>query len=473
MSETGFYELLIAGAGVRGRDYFDVVNPATEAVIGQAPRATREQLDAAVAAGREAFPAWRDRPMTDRRAMVANLATVLTDNIDELTRLLTAEQGKPLRDAKQELMGAAHICTMMCRLELPTEVVEDTEQRRCTVYHVPLGLVCAIAPWNLPIMMAFGKLVPALLAGNCVILKPSPFTPLTTLRIAAYLRDLLPPGVLGVLSGGDELGPWMTSHQGFDKISFTGSTATGRRVMESAAPTLKRLTLELGGNDAAIVLPGVDVELVAKGLFRAAFANSGQLCIATKRLYVHDDIYEAFAEALVDLARQAKMGDGTEQGITFGPVQNKPQYDRVRGLIEDSRSNGHKFLTGQDTVVPGRGYFLPLTIIDNPPAASRVVQEEQFGPVLPLLRFSDIDAVVEQANRTEYGLGASVWGPTDLAEKVAKRLEVGTVWINQSQSIGPNQPFGGRKQSGVGVEFGLAGLLEYTSVQTIVTAKAA
>ncbi|MGE3143555.1 MAG: aldehyde dehydrogenase family protein, partial [Hyphomonadaceae bacterium] len=335
-----------------------------------------------------------------------------------------------------------------------------------------IGVVGAIAPWNVPVALALWKVAPALVTGNTVVLKPSPFTPLTTLRICALFRDHLPAGVLNVVSGGDELGPWMTSHPDIDKISFTGSTATGKKVMASAAQTLKRVTLELGGNDAAIVLPGVDIDKVAAKLFQAAFGNSGQICIATKRIYVHADIYEPFMKAMTALGRQAKIGDGTEQGVQFGPIQNQQQYTRVKNLIDDCRVNKYRFVLGENNEIPEKGYFVPLTIVDNPPADARIVREEQFGPVLPILRFEDVEAAVALANDTAYGLGASVWGPPSQAADIAVRLEAGTVWVNEIHTMAAGQPFGGHKQSGIGVENGLGGMLEYTNAQTIVTAKA-
>ncbi|AUW59661.1 aldehyde dehydrogenase [Sphingobium sp. SCG-1] len=472
MSTARTFKLLIDGASVDGESLFDVINPATEEVVGRAPDATRQQLDQAVASARRAYPKWKETPIAERQAMVAALGRVINENIEELKRLLTAEQGKPLGDAEQDIGGGAYFCAQSAELTPPVEVHEDSDVRRSATYRVPLGVVCAIAPWNFPIAIAFWKVAPALVAGNTVVLKPSPFTPLTTLRIAELARDILPSGVFNVLSGSDRLGPWMTGHPGFDKISFTGSTATGRRVMESAAPTLKRLTLELGGNDAAIVLPGVDVQSAASQLFQAAFANSGQVCFAPKRVYVHSAVYEDFAASLAELAKQAKVGDGAEQGTSFGPIQNRPQYERVQDLIADCRTNGYGFLAGQDNV-PDKGYFVPLTIIDNPPADARIVREEQFGPVLPLIRFDDIEAALEQANDCDYGLGGSVWGPPELAEEIALRMDTGMVWVNEFGSMAPSQPFGGRKQSGFGVENGMAGLLEYTSIHTIVTAKQA
>jgi acyl-CoA reductase-like NAD-dependent aldehyde dehydrogenase len=471
MAEVKFFDLTIDGEAVAGASHFDVINPATEEVIGYAPDASHEQLDIAVAAARAAYPAWKALPIAERQARVLAMSGAIAANVEELKRLLTAEQGKPLRDAEMDVMGGAYFCQLASALTPPVEINEDSAERLSRTVYVPLGVVCAIAPWNVPVSLAFWKVAPALVAGNTVVLKPSPFTPLTTLRIGEMVRDLLPPGVLNVIAGGDKLGPWMTSHPGFDKISFTGSTATGRRVMESAAPTLKRVTLELGGNDAAIVLPGIDVAKVAEQLFQAAFWNTGQICIATKRLYVHDAIYEEFKDAMVTLARDAKVGDGSEQGTRFGPIQNRQQYERVKGLIDDSKAQGHRFLTGEDAPVPDKGYFVPLTILDNPPADSRIVREEQFGPVLPLLRFDDIDVAVDLANSTDYGLGASVWGPSDKVEAIAERLEAGTVWVNEIHSMSPSAPFGGHKQSGIGVENGMHGLLEYTNAKVISSAK--
>jgi aldehyde dehydrogenase (NAD+) len=471
MSSHRTFHLLIGGDLVPGETCFDVINPATEAVVGRAPDATRAQLDAAVAAARKAFPAWKATPIAERQAKVAAMGEAIAAHMDELKRLLTAEQGKPLGDAEGDVGAAPYFCGLAAQLTPPVEVHEDSEERLSATYHVPLGVVCAISPWNFPVADAFWKVAPALVAGNAVILKPSPFTPLTTLRIGELVRDALPAGVLNILSGRDELGPWMTAHPGIDKVAFTGSTATGRRVMESAAATLKRLTLELGGNDAAIVLPGIDVATTAAKVFQAAFTNSGQVCFAAKRIYVHDDVYEPFAAALVELGKQAKVGDGTEQGTTFGPIQNRQQYGRVMDLIEDSRANGYKFLLGEDVEVPEKGYFIPPTIIDNPPETSRIVQEEQFGPVLPLLRFDDIEAVLQKANDSEYGLGGSVWGPPDQAEAIAHRLDTGMVWVNEFGSLAHSQPFGGRKQSGYGVANGMPGLLEFTTPHTIVTSR--
>jgi acyl-CoA reductase-like NAD-dependent aldehyde dehydrogenase len=460
------YTMTIDGKPVSSPETIAVVNPATEEVLATPPDATQRQLDEAVAAARKAFPSWAAKPMAERQTALNAIAARLMANVDELSRLLTREQGKPLQAARIEVQGAAYWCAEFAKLNLPVDTIEDSATSLVQVRHVPLGVVGGIVPWNFPLALAIWKVAPALLAGNTMVLKPSPFTPLTTLKFGELVQDLLPPGVLNVVSGGDRLGPWMSEHMGIDKISFTGSTPTGRKVMQSAAKNLKRLTLELGGNDAAIVLPDVDVEKLAPVLFWAAFANSSQFCLATKRLYVHEAIYDRLASELVKIGRSVKVGDGAAEGTQLGPIQNRLQYQRLRSLIEDSRSHGHRFLLGGE-VPQGKGYFFPVTLIDNPPDDSRVVREEPFGPILPLLKFSTVDQAVDRANDSDFGLGASVWA-ADYREgqRIAERLQAGTVWVNEIHTFSPHKPMAGHKQSGIGVENGLIGLLEYTVPQT-------
>ncbi len=473
MTTQTSYTMTIGGQAVSGATSFDVLNPATGQVIGSAPDCTPEQLDAAVAAARKAFPAWSATPIEKRREALLGIAGVLGGNVEELKRLLTSEQGKPHEGAMGDILGGAYWCQATSTLEIPEKVVEESAERHGITRHVPIGVVGAIAPWNFPIILAMFKVAPALLAGNTVVLKPSPFTPLTTLRMGELLRGVLPDGVLNIVTGGDSLGPWMTSHPGIDKISFTGSSATGRKVMASASETLKRVTLELGGNDAAIVLPDVDVAEVAEKLFWAAFGNSGQICIATKRMYVHKDIYEPLKTAIVDYAKTVKMGDGAEQGTQLGPINNKLQYERVLDLIADSKAKGYKFLMGGEAS-PAPGYFVPITIIDNPPENSRIVQEEQFGPVLPLLSFDTLEEAIDRANASPYGLGASIWTADEAkALDISSRIAAGTVWINETQHLSPLGAFGGHKQSGLGSEGALEGLLEYTNTQTVYVKKPA
>ena len=462
--------MLIDGALVPGTRHLQVVNPATEAVIGSVPDCTEGELDNAVRAARRAFPAWKRTPHAARQAMIVALAEAIGEHADELGAMHTAEQGKPLKDATEEVAGTGLLLQAIAAQELPVRLAEDSPERRVEVRHVPIGVVGAIAPWNFPIALAFWKVAPALLAGNTMVLKPSPYTPMTTLRIAELAKDIFPPGVLNIITGGDQLGPWLTAHPGIDKISFTGSTATGRKVMASAASTLKRVTLELGGNDAAIVLPDVDLDTAVPDIFWAAFRNSGQICIASKRIYVHEAIYDRFRDGLVEYAKSVRVGDGAEPGVQLGPVQNKAQFERVRALIADCTARNLDFALGpESSAQPNQGYFIPITIIDNPPEDAPVVSQEAFGPVVPLMKFSSLDEVIGRVNGTEYGLGNSIWTrDIDAAAGLASQLESGMVWINDAQYVSPFAPFGGHKQSGVGVESGPEGLLEYTNAQTVV-----
>lgn len=466
------FVLTVDGQSVETAKTISVRNPATGEVFAEAPAADAADLDRAVAAASRAFPSWRDTPMAERKAVLVKAADLIAGEADALAALFTREQGRPLPGAKAEIAGAAMWLKATTMLDIPVEVTEDTPTRRIEVHHVPLGVVCGIVPWNFPVLLAAWKIGPALMAGNTLVLKPSPFTPLTTLRIAVLIRDCFPAGVFNVICGGDELGPLMTTHAGFAKISFTGSTATGRRVMESAARDLKRITLELGGNDAAIILPDVDVDAVAEQLFEGAFHNTAQVCVATKRLYIHVDIYDRLRDRLYELVRETPVGDGAEQGNRYGPIQNEAQYRRVVALLNDARASGLTLLEGQ--AVPDKGYFVPLTLVDNPPDDARVVVEEAFGPVLPLLKFTDIDDVVTRANDTEYGLAGAVWsGDVEQATAIAHRLDTGTVWINQNLQSTPFTPLAGAKQSGFGQENGLPGLLEFTRPKSIYIPKPA
>ncbi len=462
------FRLTIDGHDEEAATSFPVVNPATEQVIAQAPDCSRAQLDAAVAAARRAFRGWAATPLSERAALLRSAAGRITELREPLAALLTAEQGKPLADARMEIDNAARWFSDFAELDLPVERRQEPGGRKAEVRRVPIGVVAAIAPWNFPISLAVWKLAPALLAGNTVVLKPSPFTPLTTLKLGEILGVLLPPGVLNTISGGDELGPWLSAHPDINKIAFTGSTATGKAVMRAAATTLKRLTLELGGNDPAIVMPDVDVDAVATRIFWGAFRNAGQICVAAKRVYVHEAIYDRFSAKLAELARANPPGAGDTEGTQIGPVQNHLQFERVKDMIAEARASGLSFLTEPGEMC-GPGYFIAPTIIDNPPDDAPVVQQEPFGPLLPLLRFSDIDDVVARANASEYGLASSVWSADpEQAAAVGRRLEAGTVWINSILGITPALPFGGHKQSGVGVENAEEGLHEYTNLQVIV-----
>lgn len=448
-----------------------VVNPATGVVFATAPDCSSEELDAAVTSAQAAFGAWRRLSFDQRKVYLLRARDAILEHADPLALLLTQEHGRPLDGALFEIQGAAQWLEAVAAMSEPRQVHEDTQHQRVETVYEPLGVVCAIAPWNFPVSLAVWKVAPALLAGNTVVLKPSPFCPLCVLKIGEILAAVLPPGVLNVVSGGDQLGPMMTSHPGFAKIAFTGSTATGRRVMEAAAKGLKPVTLELGGNDPAIVMNDVDVDAIAEKIFFSAFVNSAQICVATKRLYVHDTVYDALRDRLAAMAAQAVVGDGATPGVFLGPIQNKRQYDRVMDLLHDARDRGHKLIQG--AAAPSHGYFVPITIVDDPPEDSRVVQEEAFGPILPMMRFHTVSEAISKANRSAFGLGASVWcSNPELAADIATQLEAGTVWINQVINLRPDTPFAGHKQSGVGVENGADGLLQYLKPKSVFSSPA-
>jgi len=462
------YKNLIDGQMVDNGQWIDVVNPANEEVIGRVPACGKAELDRAVAGARRAFKTWSKTPIEERRKVINAMADAIQTNFDELFRLLTAEQGKPHQQAQFEIGGAPMMMKAQATLELADVINEDSEQRLSRTRRVPVGVVGGIVPWNFPVLMAVQKIAPALLSGCTIVLKPSPFTPLTTLRIAELWKDIVPAGVVSVITGEDSLGPLITSHPDIDKITFTGSTATGKKIMEGASADLKRITLELGGNDASIVLPDADPKKVAEHLFWSSFSNAGQICVAAKRVYIHEDIYDELSAALADYAKTVIVGDGAQQGTGVGPIQNKKQFDRVCELIEDAKDKGYKFLTGGDVDPSGTGYYVPITILDNPPEDARIVAEEQFGPVMPLMKFSTVDEVIERANNSDYGLAGAVWtGNPEKGIEIAEQLETGTVWINEYLHLSPMAPFGGHKQSGFGAEYGIEGLKEFTYAQVI------
>lgn len=460
------YKMLINGELVVGDQVMDVINPATEAVLASCPRASEHQLNAAVAAAKSAFPAWSATPIEERKKVVNAIADVIEANATELAQILTQEQGKPLADATGEVYGMAAFCRYFTSLDLPMKVLEDSDGKRIEAHRKPLGVVAAIVPWNFPLILMAFKLSPALIAGNTLVVKPAATTPLSSLRLGELIKDVAPPGVVNFISDANDLGGALTAHPDVRKVSFTGSTATGSKVMAGAAGLLKRITLELGGNDAGIVLDDVDPKEVAPKLFQSAFQNSGQVCIAMKRLYVHESIYDEMCDELTTLANDTIVGDGLEQGTKLGPLQNKMQYERVKELIEDAAEHGRIVAGGEALDQPG--YFIRPTIVRDITDGTRLVDEEQFGPVLPVISYKDFDDVVKRANNSPYGLGGSVWAKDlDRAYAVAEKMEAGTVWINQHADLNPAIPFGGAKQSGLGVELGEEGLAEFTQLKII------
>ena len=466
MNEMNF---TVGGAPVDVADRFTVINPSTGDAAGTAPNAGLEELDRAVAAAAAAFPEWAAKSDAERQEACRAVTAKLQENAEELARLITLEQGKPLNGlgSRWEMGGAAAWAGYTAELSLPEKVLQDNDEGRVTLRRKPLGVVGSITPWNFPVMIAVWHILPALRTGNTVVIKPSPLTPLATLRAVEIMNEVLPKGVVTCITSDDRkanIGAAMAAHPKIRKIVFTGSCGTGQKIMATASDTMKRLTLEMGGNDAGIVLPDVDPEAIAEGLFWGAFINNGQTCAAMKRLYVHADVHDAVCEALVAFASNIPVGDGLDETSILGPVQNEAQFDKLSNLVSRAAAKGKVLLGGK----PGEGLFFPPTLIAGLDNGDALVDEEQFGPALAIIRCESVEEMLEKANASPYGLGGSVWS-SDIpaARELAARMDCGSVWINKHGAIQPNAPFGGVKSSGLGVEFGEEGLAEYTDIQVI------
>ncbi|GAA4155387.1 aldehyde dehydrogenase family protein [Leifsonia shinshuensis] len=436
-------------------------DPATGEVIGNAPEATVAELDAAIARARAAQPAWEALGHEARSAALNAAADAVDARAEELARLLSREQGKPLNgpNARFEVGACSAWLRTNAALRLEPEVLVDDGETHAELHYRAVGVVGAIGPWNWPLMIAVWQLAPALRMGNTVVVKPSEYTPLSVLALVDVLNEALPADALIAVSGGRDVGARLASHPDIDKVMFTGSTATGRRIIESSAGNLARLTLELGGNDAGIVLPGTDATAIAQDLFWGAFINTGQTCAALKRLYVHDSVYDEVVEALAEVAKATPMGNGLDEDNVLGPLQNRQQFDIVNRLVEDAKTHGARIVTGGSPATELGELFYPITLVADIADGVALVDEEQFGPALPIIRYTDVEDAIASANRLDVGLGGSVWGPDrDEARRIAARIESGTVWINSHGGVHPMIPFGGVKGSGYGVEFGVEGL---------------
>ena len=470
------YGLVIDGKTIVTEKTFGVRNPATGEVFAHCSVADGSHLDQAVAAAERAFRSWSLEPDAVRKAKVHELADILEKHTPELMEILTQENGKPLGGFQgigsgMELGGSVAWTRVTAELELPAEVIQDDDYARIEVHRKPLGVVGSIPPWNWPLMIAIWHVMPAIRTGNTVVIKPSSLTPLTTMRFVELANEVLPPGVLNIVTAESGIGSAMAKHPGIRKMVFTGSTPTGKLIMQNGAANLKRCTLELGGNDAGIVLPDVDPKEIAPKLFAVGFHNSGQTCACLKRLYVHEAVYEDICREMTAIAVSVTMGNGLEKGVEFGPLQNEDQLKLVMELAEDAKKAGGRFLCGGEKST-GPGYFFPLTLVADVTDGVRLVDEEQFGPILPIIKYSDIEDVLKRANNSPFGLGGSVWSrDVEKAKRIAARLECGTAWVNDHASIQPNAPFGGVKESGYGVEFGNYGLEEYTYIQTLKVVK--
>ncbi|KAK6347437.1 hypothetical protein TWF718_005278 [Orbilia javanica] len=454
------------------------INPSTQEPNPPVPVSTKQDLDAAVDAARRASKGWAKTSWEERKDALLKFVDAVLERKTEFAGLLTREQGKPLSFAIWEVEAVGRQIAALAGIKLEDEVLLDEDGRKVIKRYVPLGVGGAIVPWNFPVVLMMFKISHAVLTGNTIVCKPSPFTPYTGLKLVELAQQFFPPGVVNVLSGDDNLGPWMTAHPGIDKISFTGSSATGKKVMESCSRTLKRLTLELGGKDPAIILPDVDVATVATQIAFYSFFNSGQICIATKRIYVHSSIAKEFVRALVVAAKNLKVGDGLDKGVFMGPVNNSMQYEKVMGFMEDVKKGNGEIVLGGDDAARFRykpedkggksGFFIDPTIVFNPEEGSRIMKEEPFGPILPVVTWEDEEEVIRRANDSELGLGASVWGKdVERAERIARRIEAGSVWVNEHFAGLAVAPFGGWKGSGIGVENGKEGLVGWCNLQSL------
>jgi len=467
---TMAFKLLIDGDLVDGADRLAVINPGTGEPFATCARADAAQLERAVAAAKRAFPAWRDGGQPQRQALLHKVADAMEARFEDFARLLTQEQGKPLAEARFELGGSIAAFRHFGAQILQPETLVDEPDSLVVEHYSPLGVVGCIVPWNFPMILLAIKVSAALSTGNTVVAKPAPTTPLTAALLGEVAAGILPPGVLNVIIDANDLGGMLSSHPDVAKISFTGSTATGRKVMASAAATLKRLTLELGGNDVAIVLEDADPAEVAAKLYAAATFNAGQTCMAAKRLYVPNAMLDEIGERLTTLASATVLGDGLDAGTQMGPIQNRMQFDKLQELMAATQSEGTVLTGGARLNRPG--YFIQPAIVRDLADDARLVTEEQFGPLVPLLSYDTIEDVLARANASDYGLGGTVWGKDlDKAAAVARAIDTGTVWINKHLDLRFDVPFGGVKQSGLGREQGQAGLKEFVDARIVSMAR--
>lgn len=470
------YHMTIGGKPKTCSLSLNVINPATGQAFATCSMADESIVDEAVKSARSAFTHWSNLPDQERGELLLKLAAELERNMPEMMELVTKETGKPLNGlngvgAGMEVGAAIAWIQATAAITLPIDVIQDDATACVEVHRKPLGVVASITPWNWPLMIAIWHVIPALKSGNTVVIKPSPLTPISTLRFVEIAQRVLPSGVLNAVVGDQNVGQALTQHASVNKVIFTGSTGTGKAIMRNAADNLQRLTLELGGNDAGIVLPNTAIEKIADKLFSACFHNNGQTCACLKRLYVHESQYEELSKAMATRAKQVLVGDGLKEGIELGPLQNKMQFEKVKELVEDAKRNGAIVLAG-GKAIPGPGYFYQPTVIGNIKDGTRLVDEEQFGPAIPIITYQDVSEVIARANNNDCGLGASIWSSDiEFAKSLAGHIEAGTVWINDHGAVQPDAPFGGVKQSGFGVEFGTYGLEEYVSLQTIKVCK--
>lgn len=460
-------DLLVDGKAITGTgEIINVINPANQQVIAAVSSASIEQLEQTVHAAKHAFISWQHTDEQSISHAFLQIADAVSQQKDEISKLITQEQGKPLFLAQVEVDLTIGWIRYVAGLEIPVEHCEENG-KHINVYNRPLGVVASVTPWNWPFMIAAWHIFPALKTKNTLVNKPSEFTPLSTIKLVEIINQHLPKGVCSLVLGNGSIGGALTAHPDVKKVTFTGSTQTGQRILQGAIADLKSVVLELGGNDVGIVLADANLDEAVPKIFQSAFLNAGQTCACLKRLYVHESVYDEVVERLVSLINAQIVGDGLDPATTFGPLQNKIQYEKVLALIDDAVSMGANIIRPAQAI-PENGYFIAPTLVTDLDEQSALVQTEQFGPVLPILKFSHVEDVVKATNQSEYGLGGSIWTRNiEQAQKLALTMETGTVWINSHSDLSPQVAFGGWKLSGLGYSFGLGGLLQYTHKQAI------
>lgn len=446
-----------------------VIDPATGEAFQRSPVATAAELDQAVECSRRSQPGWNGLGWDQRAAMLDAFAAAISREQEWLATLHTMEQGMPLPLSRTFVAALPTRMRSITRRRVPGEVLVDEPGRRVTETWHPLGVVAAIAPWNGPLLLGMIKVATALIAGNAVVLKPSELTPLSTLELGRIGREILPRGVFNVVGGGAAVGAAMASHPGFDKLSFTGSTPTGIAIARASAQFLRPVTLELGGNDAAILLDDGPVEALVALAAQLGFVNCGQFCAAIKRIYAPRHKVQQVAAGLAALAGAHRLGNGLEPGITMGPIQNRAQFDKVCAIVDDAKAAGARIVAG-GAPRPGPGYFYPPTVVTDIGDGTRLVDEEQFGPVIPVVAYDSVDRVIEQVNAGPYGLMASVWTrDLEQGERIAARLHVGSVAVNRHAAFDPDVPFPLIKQSGMGIDYADHGIKATMRMQVVTT----
>ncbi|KAI1141049.1 aldehyde dehydrogenase [Hypoxylon sp. FL0543] len=443
------------------------VNPATLENNPEVPLSSVQDVNRAVEAAEKAAKLWRKVPWNERASAIQRYADAIEERTEDFVQILIKETGKPITWARHEFSTVVRYLRGFCELSLPEEVIEDTREREVVIRYTPLGVVVGIVPWNYPVQLSCVHMAPALLTGNAYIWKPSPHTPYCSLKVAELGQRFFPPGVLQALSGDNDLGPLLAEHPNVQMVCFTGSTEAGKKVLASCSKTLKRVVLELGGNDPAIICADVDPASVATKIAYVSFCHSGQICVAPKRIYVHEAVYDAVLAAMVSFVQTLKLG--VDEDAHGGPISNKDHFERVKDLLADVESSKLTVATGSTKPLSNMsGYYLTPTIIDNPPDDARIVVEEQLGPILPLMKWSEEADVIYRANNTHTGLGASVWSrDPEQAKRLANQLQAGNVWVNTHAELQTSTPYAGHKQSGLGISMGVDGLKAFCNVQSM------